>query len=72
VHGKQNTGIVIPREQAAVFCTRLNQINDEAVVAILEPILAQLADEHRCPHHSTGEQFCDSYRAQDDYDSDSC
>jgi len=71
VHGKHNTGIVIPRETAAVFCTRLTRIHDEAVVAVLEPILNQFAEQRCCPHHSTGAEFPDSYRAQDRYSSDS-
>lgn len=71
VHGKPNTGLIIPRETAAVFCTRLTSIHDEAVVAVLGPMLEQLAEARRCPHHNTGEQFADSYRARDRYDSES-
>lgn len=70
VYGKHNTGILIPREKVAVFCTRLTRIHDEAVVEVLEPLLNQLAEEQRCPHHSTGEALPDSYRAEDRYDSE--
>ena len=69
VHGKHNTGLIIPREQVRVFCTRLTRIHDEAVVEVLEPILNQLAEEQRCPHHDTGAAFPDSYRAVDSYSS---
>jgi hypothetical protein len=70
VHGKHNTGLIVPRERVKVFCTRLTRIHDEAVVEVLEPLLNQLADEQRCPHQSTGQEFPDSYRAKDRYDSD--
>ena len=62
-------GRPFPREQVRVFCTRLTRIHDEAVVEVLEPILNQLAEEQRCPHHDTGAAFPDSYRAVDSYSS---
>jgi len=65
IHGRKNTGRIVPVEQVGVFCLRLDAIRDKAVVDVLEPLLRQAATTGQCPHFDGGQDLPDSYRADD-------
>jgi len=65
VHGKRNTGIVIPRQEIAYFCLKARLVTDDAVKDILEALLLQMGESSSCPLFDPGEALDDSYRARD-------